>query len=574
MSSALPSNQSPLWRVLGLSILAAVLGFTAFLSLKRPERLGVRNGSGQGLPLGMQGTYGTITEQLGTGRFDLRYARIEGGTRDLSLHEVVGQLTEPEMGWTLRTPSSHRAKEGVWGLDGPIAIEGRDLQGKVLGKGSVEGQGESLRWERGTWQGLAPLHWESLEGQGKGRWTLPAGWRRDELGRLDAERGPILWEAPEGGTLQSMEARSLHLEKGFLEGRMSGVAAHFADGTVRAAAADFDSARIRWAAPMTFQRVDGWKGEAAGGVAPRPVPGSTIQELEFKDFKAQRDTPGGSERLNANGARWTPAGLRLEGAVQWEQPLEGQTLRLRAPRVLMREAPGEDLPRDLPAGSGRAEGLAVLTWGKRSLTSPTMEVKRSGRAWKIQAPVLGRSEEGSFSAGAGTGSPTAWAFEGPVTVNLTNGGQLRGAALRWEGNEWNMTGRPATWSRLRERLSGRRLVRKGEVILFPEGLNGSLASQDGDLTLRADSGESQPLRVLVEGQVEIRGQGWGLNADRIEVTLAPGRVVRKLSARGRVELRGQIGEGRGESLDLLLEPGSRKASWSGRVRGIAEVKPW
>ncbi len=574
MNAALPSNQSPLWRFLGLSLVAAVLAGTAMLSLNGPERLGVQSGAGEGLPPGMRGTFGTITEQLGTGRFDLRYNRIEGGDQDLRLHEVVGQLTEPEMGWTMRTPASHRAKEGVWGLDGPIQIEGRDPQGKLVGQGSVEGQGESLRWERGTWQGLGALRWESLEGQGRGRWTLPAGWKRDELGRLDADRGPILWAPSSASSLQGMEARSLHLEKGFLEGRMTGVAAHFVDGTVWAAAADFDSANIRWTAPLTFKRIDGWQGEAGGGTAPRPRPGSSVQNLEFRDFKARREGGTGTERLAAEGARWTPAGLRLEGAVQWEQPLDGLILRLRAPRVLMREGQGEDLPADLPAGSGRAEGLAVLTWGQRSLTSPRMEVQRARKEWKLQTPVLGRSEEGTFAAGAGKGSPKAWAFEGPVLVHLNNGGQLRGDQLRWEGAEWTLTGRPATWNRLRERLSGRRLVRKGERTVFPEGLSGSLAAQDGDLTLKADRGESEPNRVVVEGQVEVRGQGWRLKADRIEATLAPGRIVRKLSALGKVELRGELGEGQGETLDLLLEPGSRKASWSGRVRGIAEVKPW
>jgi len=203
-----------------------------------------------------------------------------------------------------------------------------------------------------------------------------------------------------------------------------------------------------------------------------------------------------------------------------------------------------------------------------------MDVQRARREWKLQAPVLGRSEEGTFSAAAGTGSPKAWSFEGPVTVSLINGGQLQGAKLRWEGAEWTMTGRPATWSRLRERMSGRRLVRNGELLRFPEGISGSLAAQEGDLTLRADRGESEPLRILVEGQVEFRGQGWSLRADRIEATLAPGRIVKKLSARGRVELRGQLGEGKGEALELQLDPGSRKATWSGRVKGLAEVQAW
>ena len=58
---------------------------------------------------------------------------------------------------------------------------------------------------------------------------------------------------------------------------------------------------------------------------------------------------------------------------------------------------GKDLPDNLPVGHAVAEGQALLTWGKRSLSSPRMEAERATRRWRLQAPVYGRSEDGTFS---------------------------------------------------------------------------------------------------------------------------------------------------------------------------------
>lgn len=570
---SLPSFRSPFWRVLGLASLAGTLGLTLFLSRQGPDRRPVvQQGSLEGFEVGQQGGYGTLTERLGKGRFDLRYARIEGRKSDLRLREVDGRLEEPEASWNLLSPSAHRAQEGVWDLDGPVKIVGRDGAGTEIGRGEASGAGAALRWEKGVWLGLAPLHWQSLEGQGRGSWILPAGWRREADGVLHVARGPVVWEAPTGSQMQGMTAQRLQLSPRFEEGRLDQVEAGFADGKVWARQADFTRTDIRWYAPMRFERSDGWKGEAEGGSAPRPQPGSSLQSLEFKGFKGRRQVADGEERAEARGARWTTAGLRLEGSVRWEQPVDGLRLQLHAPRILLREGPGADLPADLPLHWARAEGQAVLQWGSRSLTGPAMEVNRLSKAWRIAPPVLGRSEEGTFSAGEGRGNPSSWSFEGPVAASLVDGGQLRGQRLTWAGEQWILTGRPATWSRLRERLSGNRLIRKGDRLAFPEGLSGALATADGDLTLRADRGEREATQLQVEGQVEVRGRGWTLKADRVTVELAPGRVVRQVKARGRVVLEGQMGRGQGESLDL--DPAGRQATWAGRVHGTGTAKPW
>jgi len=569
----LPPFRSAVWRVLGSTLLAGTLGLTFVLSRRGSERRPVvQQGSLEGFEAGQQGGYGTLTERLGRGRFDLHYAGIEGRKTDLRLRGVDGRLEEPEASWRLLSPSAHRAQEGVWDLDGPVRIEGRDGSGAEIGNGEAGGAGPALRWEKGAWIGLAPLQWQSLEGQGRGRWTLPAGWRREGDGVLKVQQGPVAWEAPAGSQLQRMVAQRLQLSPNFEAGRLEDVEAGFSDGTVWAKRADFTRSVITWHAPIRFARQDGWMGEAEGGSAPRPPPGSALQSLEFRGFTGHRRVTEGEERAEARGARWTPAGLRLEGSVRWEQPVDGLRLRLDAPRILLREGAGEDLPADLPLHWARAEGQAVLRWGGRSLSGPSMEVNRRTRAWRIAPPVLGRSEEGTFTAGEGRGGPSSWTFDGPVTASLADGGQLRGQRLAWSGEQWILSGRPATWTRLRERLSGARLVRRGDRLTFPEGVSGALATVDGDLTLRADRGERETTQLFVEGQVEVRGRGWTLKADRVTVELAPGRVVRQVRARGRVVLEGQMGRGQGESLDL--DPAGRQATWAGRVHGTGTAKPW
>jgi hypothetical protein len=446
----------------------------------------------------------------------------------------------------------------------------------LLGKGRVEDAGPALRWAGGEWEGLAPLRWEALEGSTRGIWNLPAGWHREAEGRFRVDRGPVRWQAPAQGaapaTLQAMEADRLWAMPGFQTGHLEGVKARLTEGSLQASVADLTPDTVTWPGPLAFERADGWHGDAKGGVAPRPAPGATFQQVELRTFRARRALPTGEERLATDGARWTPAGLRLEGSVVWDQPMDGQRLVLRAPRVLMREGPGRDLPESLPVGYAVAEGQALLTWGRRNLASPRILVERATRRWKLQAPVLGRGEDGTFSGGAGQGDPRSWTIEGPVQVNLFSGGSLRGARLVWEDTLWTLTGRPATWARLRERLSGPRILRKGETVSFPEGLSGTLAAADGDLFLRAERGQSEGQKILLSGGVECQGQGWRLVADAVTVTVGPDRTAKLIQAQGAVTLRGRLGEGQGEALDL--EPGSQSVKWQGRVRGRGTGPGW
>jgi hypothetical protein len=573
----LPPARHPLWRRLGWGLVAATLGFTLRFLASGSEGMPGRTVGGDALfGEGTKGTKGTITEQLGPNRMVLAYKTISGSEQDLLLEQVTGRLDEQAGQWRLLSPRARR-QAGVWTLQGPVDLGVAQPGTTVpLGRGRIDSEGPAIRWTGGEWEGLAPLRWESLEGSSKGTWNLPAGWRRETDGKLRVEHGPVRWQAPTGGatapTLQAMDAERLWTTPGFQTGHLEGVKARLSEGSLQATVADLAPDTVTWPAPLSFERADGWRGEAQGGRAPRPQPGASFQQVEFRSFRARRTLPAGEEQLSTDGARWTPAGLRLEGSVVWDQPVDGQRLTLKAPRVLMREAPGADLPESLPVGHAVAEGQALLTWGRRTLSSPRIQVERATRRWTLQGPVLGRGEDGTFTGGSGHGDPRSWTIEGPVQVNLFSGGTLRGAKLVWEDTLWTLTGRPAAWTRLRERLSGPRILRKADLVSFPEGLSGALAAADGDLFLRAERGQSEIQKITLSGGVECQGQGWRLVADTVVVTLSVDRAVKVVQAKGSVSLRGRLGEGQGEALEL--EPDTQTVKWQGRVRGKGTGTGW
>ncbi len=581
----LSSCRSPFWTATGWLLIGGTVAACGYYLARGPKIIAPQP-EGDIFSGAPKGTLGTITEQLNGSRFVLAYQTIQGQESDLHLKGVIGSLDEPDVRWALTSPAAER-QEGRWTLQGPMGVQAKDASSsRPIGHGNVTDTGPALRWEKGAWEGLAPLTWENLDGAGKGQWHFPAGWRRTADGRLVVEHGPVIWESSQGGSVNRMEAASLEAKVGFQEGRLRQVKAQVQGGQVIADVADLGLHEVRWPGPLRFDRDDGWVGEAAGGVAPRPAPGQPLDQIELKKIQAHRVLPKtlpqgvgqGEERLISEGARWTNAGLRLEGNVSWDQPLDGLRLLLKAPRILLREGTGNDLPEDLLVGTVRAEGQAVLTWGRRSLSSPRMDARRAEGSWVLAPPVLGRSEEGTFSAGKGVGNPRQWAFEGPVEAALFNGGNLRGARLLWvEGGKgglpsWILSGRPATWTRLRERLSGPKIMREGEHLQFPGGIEGALATSQGDLNLRAEQGDSDASKVQLSGRVECQGLGWRIQADRIVVILGSGRIVKNVRAEGSVILKGRMGEGRGEALDL--DPNSQMAKWQGKVRGLADVGPF
>lgn len=566
----LPGNRDPRWRMLGWVCIAAGLGFTGLFMLQGPKRLKGLTGTGLFDP-GMAGTRGTLTEALSGGRMTLNYRTLEGTEQDMRLKGVTGQLLDSTGLWHLKAPAAQRLDQ-AWTLNGPLDLDLVDGQGKELGSGRMEGDGAAMLWKDGIWTGLQPLVWTSRQGSGSGDWHLPSEWTRQPDGRFVVTQGGVRWIAAGPGALKAMEAARLWATPGFETGHLEDAIATLSGGVARASVADLDATTVRWPALLSFTRDDGWKGTATGGEAPRPAPGAPFQRVELKGFHAERRGVEGPEQLDALGARWTEAGLRLEGSVAWTQTYQGAPLKLQGPVVLMRNAPGGDLPKELPVGHAAAEGHPVLTWGDRSLTAPRMDVDRSTRRWKLDGPVLGRSQEGTFTGQSAQGSPAAWVVAGPVNLSLVSGGHLRGNQLLWDAGAWTLLGNPATWTRLRERLSGPRIVRRGEQLDFPEGLQGAEAGPDGDLTVRAAQGHGDEASLKLSEGVACVGPGWRVEAPTVTVVFGPGRVVKAIHASGGATLKGKYGEGKGEALDMTL-PANAPAlvRWQGRVRGEGET---
>lgn len=565
-----PGNRAPIWRTLGWVCIGASVALTGLFMVLGPKRLKGQTGTGLFDP-GMSGTRGSLTEAMGAGQMVLDYQTVEGTDADLRLGGVTGRLVDGSGRWRLKSPAARR-RDQAWTLDGPLDLELVDPLGAPQGQGRMAGEGPALRWKEAVWTGLQPLEWHSLQGAGTGVWRLPEGWTRQADGRFVVEQGGVRWIASAAGALRSMEAARVWATPGFATAHLEQVAAELAGGKVLASVADLDPSTVRWPSALSFSREDGWKGTAAGGEAPRPAAGAPLQRVELRTFRATREGGEGAEALEAEGARWTPAGLRLEGSVRWTQTYQGAPLQLQAPVVLFRSGPGPDLPPSLPVGHALADGHPVLAWGGRTLTAPRMEVDRLTRRWALAAPTLGRGPDGTFAGTSATGVPGAWTVEGPVSLSMAGGGQVRGAQLLWEEGAWTLKGNPATFTRLRERLAGTRILRSGERLAFPEGLQGEESGADGTLTLRAGQGEGDGQILRLTGGVACAGPGWRVEAPSLTLTFGPGRVVKAIHAAGGVTLKGRYGEGRGQALDLSLPSGAPAVvKWQGRVQGEGET---
>ena len=566
----LPGNRDPRWRVAGWVCIGGALAFTGVFMLQGPRRLKGQTAAGLFDP-GMAGTRGTLSEAMGSGRMVLNYQTLEGNDQDLRLKSVTGQLLDSTGRWHLKAPSARRLDQ-AWTLDGPLDLDLVDGQGAQLGLGHMTEPGSAMTWKDAIWTGLQPLVWTSTQGASSGEWHLPAGWQRTEDGRFIVNEGGVRWIAAGGSTLKTMDAAKLWATPGFAQGHMEQAVAQLQGGEIRASTADLDPQTVTWPSPLSFTRDDGWRGTAAGGVAPRPLPGEAFQRVELRTFHAQRQGAEGPESLDAGAARWTPAGLRLEGSVTWSQTYQGTALKLQGPTVLIRNGPGSDLPKELPVGHAMADSHPVLTWGARSLTAPRMEMDRATRRWRLDAPVFGRGADGTFTGAHAEGTPASWSVAGPVNLALTSGGQLRGAQLLWEAGSWTLKGNPATWTRLRERLSGPRIVRAGDTMDFPEGLQGAEAGPDGDLTVRAGQGHGDDGSLQLGGGVSCSGPGWRVDAPQVTVQFGPGHVVKAIHASGGATLKGRYGEGKGQALDLDLPQGAPAVvRWQGRVSGVGET---
>jgi hypothetical protein len=606
-------------------LLAVCAYITVFVSLKHSapsEAKMTRN-----LFQGARGESGQWVERLNRGEYTLTCESSEGDENALKLIGVVAKYVESRENppthdptqrtliWRATAPTAiHEANGGADTLDGPLFIEVKDSNGALLGSGKTDRVGPALRRENDVWIGLAPLRWTQLEESGKGEYLLPAGWRKEADDRFLVAQGPVIWNSAGSDIIRSITSESLNatsLTAGILnnaqatltgEGTMGG-------GQIWAERVEVAGATLRFLAPLKFEHQRGWKGTAAEGLALRPdspdLSGSLNSRgaLELKDFQAHGildavNSKGNVSALNireikANGAKWTSAGLQMEGNVQWNLDLNekgGRTTSylLRAPRAFYRSGPGNELPKDMPADSIRSEGNPVLTWNDNTLNSSAMTYLVDEHSWHLESPVHGTVPGGSFSTKSASGSASQWIFNGPIRADYKNWGSLRGDRLVWDESPepvYTFTGKPAVLIGLERRLSGEKIIRKNNQLQFPQGIQGSLNMQGETLTLRADradiiGGDNMGSSVSgisikearLAGRVECLTENYRFSAQEAIITFDNNQPS-KIIAKGKTSLQGSLGSGVGEYLELTFEKGKKQPhiNWSGQVRGKFEA---
>ena len=294
---SLLNARNPLWRMAGWGLLGASLAGTAILALRGTRAL--RPVDGRDLfASGPMGTLGTVTEQLGQGRFVLSYAHILGSESDLRLQGVKGRLYEPEETWNLEAPSARR-REGLWLLDGPLDVQAYAADGqRSIGQGRIQQAGPALSWDHGVWRGLAPLVWQDRGIQTAGVWTLPAGWERSLDGRFQVRQGPVRWEALEPGPSGASKPHGSGRIWGFRTAAWKRSVPTWKAGPWRLASPWWNPGRCAGKRPSPFA------GRTAGWGRPRkaPPPGPR-RASRWSAWSCARSGPAAARLQDRNGSR-------------------------------------------------------------------------------------------------------------------------------------------------------------------------------------------------------------------------------------------------------------------------------
>lgn len=564
--------KNPIWFIFGLIVIFAVISVTTFSMMCGSDPISSIGDIDGSVEFVTSGRSGIVTESSKRGPLVLSYRSITGSKDDLQLKEVKGQLRESETVWDMSFPCAKKSGE-TWTFFGPLDFNSTKINGNAaIGKGCISDGGPALRLDQGIWYGLSPMTWYDLSGQGK--WILPAGWYRDLNGKFIVENGPVRWLPNKGSHplnmnankdihLLNMDANRMRINKDFQEGHMEDVTVNLVGGKVKVESVDIYKTYINWLGPVSFVMNDGWCGSSTGGLTPRSSGKNGIEKkVELKEFQANRGIDG-RESIKADCAIWTKVGLRLDGNVCMEQPLDSKRIDskrilLRANKILQRNRSGLDgnFPIKMPVGEIWAGPQAVLSWddGKSLISSHHMAFNKKTRQWLISSPAHGRLAGAAFTAGKGQGDLISWSFDGPVLL-----------------------------TRFRERLAGRRLVMHNKALEFPDGIVGTLAAAykdisiktdrgkisrtlDEDISIKADRGKSSRTFINLDGRAECSGSNWRLQADSISVTLNAENKVNKIDGIGAVFLVGQMGEGRGDSISIDLS--KKTVDWLGKVKTI------
>jgi hypothetical protein len=561
---------------------------------------------------GTRGEKGKWTEILARGEYTLSCESSEGNDNILRLFGVEANYTENPAArgpsqralvWHITAPTAtHEASGSVDTLDGPLFIQVKDINGKLLGSGKSDYGGPALRRENDVWHGLAPLRWTHVDELGKGEYLLPAGWRKEKDDRFVAERGPVVWNSTGTDLVRSIKADSLDA-RDLMAGTMTSVNASLegesalGGGEVWAEAVEVDGGHLRFSAPIKFEHRQGWRGTAASGAATRqggdqPKGGSQSHgALELIDFSAsgvlaQEATKGGPPKIDvrqakANEAVWTGSSLQMLGDVKWDLEITekgGSATRylLSAPTAFYSPA----------LGAIRSEGRPALSWGGRTLNSDTMAYLVREQAWHLEGQVHGTVPGGIITAGPASGSASDWSFSGPIRADYQRWGAIVGDRLVWAGGEapsYIFTGSPSVFTGAGHRLSGQKIVHSGDKLQFPSGIQGTITFQGETFTLRADraeitqGGDAASRGVSIEevrlrGRVECSAKSYRFASREATITFENNQPKRILASGG-TSLQGSLGGGAGDSIEIVFEQGSAQPSinWLGQVRGKVDV---
>jgi len=572
---------------------------------------------------GTRGLKGQWTEMLPRGEYTIFCESSEGDGKMIKLFGVKAKYTEAPLDsepaetrrtlvWHITAPSaSHDPSGEIDTIDGPLLIQVMDTKGALLGSGRSENSGPSLRREKDVWMGLAPLHWTHLDVLGKGEYYLPTGWRKEKDDRLVASNGPVVWNSLEDDFVRSIKAGSLDA-KNVDEATLADVEATLmgddamGGGKILAEQMEVAGESLRFLAALTFEHNHGWHGSASGGTATRTLADASAGVVELSDFEATgvlvaKSAAGNVSSANvhkakADRATWNVAGLRMEGSTKWDMDVLGKkgdstNYVLTAPKTIYKRGPGEGLPEVMSPNSIRAEGGAVLAWNGNTILSPAMSYNVSNQTWRLEGAVSGTAPWGSFSAGKASGAVSNWECSGTIRADHHYWGTFQGDSLTWDGADeptYIFLGKPVVLFGLGRRLTGEKIVQKGNSLLFPSGMQGNIAFQGEAFTLRADrveiigppnaaprvtkSADFRLSEIKLFGRVECSGQGYRFSSREALITFDGNRPA-KVVAKGDATLQGNAGSGSGDTMELIFQRGETmpRVQWAGNVRGNHEV---
>lgn len=572
------SVKNPIWLILGIMIISSTLLTTAFFLMRTSKSIEAINIVET---IGDNGRFGVLTERLGKkDTLTLSYESILGNQNNIELRGIKGQLKIKEdlTSWEMQFPFAKKTNNN-WILYGPLSLISIDNNNNKLSDGHMNTKGQALSWYKNVWYGLSPIIWNSLQGVGRGTWFLPQGWYKDSGGKLVVESNPIRWVAQPNNHIISMDATKMWSAFEFQEGHLENVTTTLIDGILKTNVVNISKEFISWPNTVSFTRDDGWCGSANSGTAP-VSPKGNVTLIELTNFIAKKTANNNIDNICANLVKWNQSGLILEGDVKFEQQSNNDLVTLKAPIVFQRNKSGDSIPSYVPKGEIWAEPNAELYWGNIHLSSPKIAVIRRTHNWYMTAPIHGNwGADCTFSSGCGHGNSNSGKFDGPIIANFGDGFVASGDSLLCTNrNNIILSGSPVIIERSCENFSCRRLIRKDNILEFPENVSAKLIAIDQNISINARNGIAKKSFIVFHGGVKCCGDNWKLIAERISIFLNDNHLVQQIKAEGCVSLFGQIEDKRGNLFNgrvgeskgnaVMIDFNKKTINWFGSVSAV------